>query len=246
MESRSNIQGEQKRRAVTLKAVAEHVGLTPSTVSAVLNDSAAARSVPERTKKRVLAAARELNYRPNSLARSLRVQRTCTIGLITRDLGEAHIRRPVMAVYEWQKGEFEITTDQTRLDLDAIHEYLAQQSYWARGVPRPTLEKSVRNSLCFGLSEGNRQIGFARVISDYATIAYLGDVFVSPEYRGRGLAKWLMECVMAHPDLQNLRRWILVTKDAHGLYRRYGFTQLARHESFMELYDSDVYDGQKG
>src|SRR6202167_5361113 len=123
MESRSKNQGHHKVRVVTLKSVAEHVGLTPGTVSAVLNNSAAARSVPERTKKRVLAAARELNYRPNSLARSLRVQRTCTIGLITRDLGEAHIRRPVMAVYEWQKGEFEITTDQTRLDLDAIHEY---------------------------------------------------------------------------------------------------------------------------
>jgi GNAT superfamily N-acetyltransferase len=244
MENCSKDQDCPKLRGVTLEAVAEHVGLTPSTVSAVLNNSAAARAMPERTKKRVLAAARELNYRPNSLARSSRVQRTCTIGIITRDLGDAHIRRPVMPVYEWQKGEFEITTDQARLDLDVIHEYLAQQSYWARGVPRLTLEKSVRNSLCFGLCEGNRQIGFARVISDYATIAYLGDFFVSPQYRGRGLAKWLMECVTAHPDLQNLRRWILVTKDAHALYRRYGFTQLARHESFMERYDPDVYDGQ--
>jgi GNAT superfamily N-acetyltransferase len=141
----------------------------------------------------------------------------------------------------WQKGEFAITTDQTRLDLDMIHEYLAQQSYWARGISRPTLEKSVRNSLCFALLEANRQIGLARVISDYATFAYLGDVFVLPEYRGHGLAKWLMQCVVAHPDLQNLRRWILVTKDAHGLYLKYGFMQLARHQSFMELHNPDVY-----
>jgi GNAT superfamily N-acetyltransferase len=244
MENCSKNQGCPKLRVVTLKAVAEHVGLTPGTVSAVLNNSAAARSVPERTKKRVLAAARELNYRPNSLARSLRVQRTRTIGIITRDLGDEHLWRPYMPVYEWQKGEFEITTDQARLDLDVIHEYLALHSYWARGIPRPTLEKSVRNSLCFGLCEGIKQIGLARVISDYATIAYLGDIFVLPEYRGRGLAKWLMECVLAHPDLQNLRRWILVTKDAHGLYRSCGFTQLARHESFMELCDPDVYAGQ--
>jgi ribosomal protein S18 acetylase RimI-like enzyme len=244
MENCSKNQGCPKLRVVTLKAVAEHVGLTPGTVSAVLNNSAAARSVPERTKKRVFAAAHELNYLPNSWARSLRVQRTCTSGTITRDLGDAHIRRPVMPVHEWQKGEFEVTTDQARLDVDIIHECLAQQSYWARGIPRPTLEKSVRNSLCFGLLEGDRQIGLARVISDYATFAYLGDVFVLSEYRGRGLAKWLMECVMAHPDLQNLRRWMLVTKDAHGLYQRYGFTQLARHESFMELHDRDVYVGQ--
>src|SRR5580704_4347397 len=147
-----------------------------------------------------------------------------------------------MSICDWQKGEFEITTDQARLDLNVIHEYLAQHSYWARGIPRPTLEKSVRNSLSFGLYQGNRQMGFARVISDYATVAYLGDVFVLPEYRGRGLAKWLMQCVASHPDLQNLRRWILVTSDAHGLYRKYGFTQLARHDSFMELYDPDVYD----
>jgi GNAT superfamily N-acetyltransferase len=132
------------------------------------------------------------------------------------------------------------------LDLDVIHDYLAQESYWARGIPRPTLEKSVRNSLCFGLFEGNRQVGLARVISDYATFSYLGDVFVLPEYRGRGLAKWLMQCVVAHPELQNLRRWILVTKDGHGLYRKSGFTQLAQHERFMELCDPAVYPDVNG
>ena len=108
-------------------------------------------------------------------------------------------------------------------------------------IPRSTLEKSIRNSLSFGVFHGSKQVGFARVISDSATVAYLGDVFVVPEYRGRGLAKWLMQCVVSHSDLQNLRRWILVTENAHGLYRKYGFTQLARPDRFMELHTPDVY-----
>lgn len=122
-----------------------------------------------------------------------------------------------------------------------VHDFLAQQSYWARGIPRIILEKSIRNSLCFGLFHASRQIGFARVISDFATIAYLGDVFVLPEFRGRGLSKWLMECVSSHPGLENLRRWILVTGDAHGLYERFGFAQLAHPENFMERRNPDVY-----
>jgi GNAT superfamily N-acetyltransferase len=146
-----------------------------------------------------------------------------------------------MAVNEWRRGEFQVTTDQRRLDLDAIHQFLAHESEWANGIPRSTVEQSVRNSLCFGLFYGSKQIGFARVISDRATIAYLGDVFVLAEYRGRGLAKWLMECVVSHPNLQNLRRWILVTEDAHGLYRKYGFAQLLRPEIYMELHNPDVY-----
>jgi GNAT superfamily N-acetyltransferase len=146
-----------------------------------------------------------------------------------------------MHASEWRRANFEITTDQARLDLDKIHAFLALQSNWAKDITRPTVEKSVRNSLCFGLFHGRAQVGFARVISDRATIAYLGDVFVLPEYRGRGLAKWLMDCVISHPDLQNLRRWILVTDDAHGLYRKYGFTPLASPESFMELHNPEVY-----
>jgi GNAT superfamily N-acetyltransferase len=118
---------------------------------------------------------------------------------------------------------------------------LSEHSYWARSIPRETFEKSVRNSLCFGLFHGNRQVGFARVISDYATLAYLADVFILPAYRGRGLAKWLTECIVSHPDLQNLRRWILVTQDAHGLYRKCGFTPLARPESYMEMHNPGVY-----
>lgn len=140
------------------------------------------------------------------------------------------------------ESKYLVTTDQEQFDLDAIHNFLATQSEWARGIPRSKLEKSIRNSLCFGLFQHDRQIGFARVISDFATIAYLGDVFVVPEYRGRGLGKWLMECVCSHADLQNLRRWILVTEDAHGLYRKYGFAQLAHPEGYMERHDPDVYN----
>ena len=103
----------------------------------------------------------------------------------------------------------------------------------------------MRNSLCFGAYHAGRQIGLARVISDYATIAYLGDVYVLSEYRGRGLSKWMMECILAHPDLQNLRRWILNTRDAHDLYRRYGFTDLKRPEGFMELHRPEVYAGRR-
>lgn len=141
--------------------------------------------------------------------------------------------------------EYSITTDQEQFHLDVIHNFLATQSKWAKGISRRILEKSIRHSLCFGLFQEDQQIGFARVISDLATIAYLGDVFVLPEYRGRGLSKWLMECVCSHPDLQNLRRWILVTEDAHGLYRKYGFAQLARPEGYMERHDPDVYKANR-
>ena len=137
--------------------------------------------------------------------------------------------------------EYLITTDRELMDLDTIHDFLARQSYWARGVPRSVVERSIANSLCFGLLHAGGQIGFARVISDFATIAYLGDVFVLPGFRGRGLSKWLLECVSSHPGLQNLRRWILVTGDAHELYEKFGFTQLARPEIFMERHNRDVY-----
>ena len=146
-----------------------------------------------------------------------------------------------MPFHCWQSREFEITTDLERMDLDTVYGFLFHQSYWAARIPRETFDTSVRNSLCFGVLHGDRQVGFGRVISDRATIAYLGDVFVVPGYRGRGLAKWLMECILSHPDLQNLRRWILVTQDAHGLYRKYGFSPLARPKNFMEIHDPDAY-----
>ncbi len=149
----------------------------------------------------------------------------------------------------WQRTiegmEYLVTTDKERLDVEVVHDFLARQCYWARGIPRLSVEKSIKNSLCFGLFQAREQIGFARVISDFATVAYLGDVFVLPEFRGRGLSKWLMECICSHPGLQNLRRWILVTGDAHGLYRRFGFTELAHLESFMERYNPEIY-GKNG
>jgi GNAT superfamily N-acetyltransferase len=130
--------------------------------------------------------------------------------------------------------EFKITTDPTCLDVDVIYRFLAEESYWARGIPRPILENSIEGSLCFGLLRGAEQIGFARVISDFGTIAYLGDVFVLPAFRGRGLSNWLLECVFKHRELQNVRRWILFTRDAHGLYEKCGFTPLDHPEGFME------------
>jgi GNAT superfamily N-acetyltransferase len=146
-----------------------------------------------------------------------------------------------MKIIEWASGEFEVTTDRDRLDIQTIHDFLALESEWAWGIAREIVARSIEHSLCFGVFPRNRQVGFARVITDCATIAYLGDVFVLKDYRGRGLAKGLMECVVAHPALQGLRRWILVTADAHDLYRKHGFTPLARPDRFMELHDPDIY-----
>jgi GNAT superfamily N-acetyltransferase len=115
-----------------------------------------------------------------------------------------------------------VSTDPARLDVDAVHEYL-RDSYWARGIPRAMVERSLRNSLGFGVYRGEELVGFARVMTDLATFGYVGDVFVIEAYRGRGLSKWLMECIVDHPDLKDLRRWHLVTRDAHGLYAKFGF-----------------------
>jgi GNAT superfamily N-acetyltransferase len=140
----------------------------------------------------------------------------------------------------WVSGTFTVTCDPARMAPAVIADFLAS-SYWAKGIPLATVEKSMAHSLCFALLDGDRLVGFARVITDRATIAYLGDVFVLPEYRGRGLSKWLMECVVSHPELQGLRRWILATGDAHGLYEKFGFTPLKRPEIFMERHDPNVY-----
>src|SRR6266550_1952190 len=115
---------------------------------------------------------------------------------------------------EWKRNGFTVSTDKARLDHGAIHEFL-RDSYWAKGIPRELVDRSIENSLCFGLYDGERLVGFARVISDYATFAYLSDVFVLESHRGQGLGTWFMETVMAHPDLRNLRRWMLATADAH-------------------------------
>jgi len=141
---------------------------------------------------------------------------------------------------EWKRGGFIVTCDPDKIDRKVVADFLAN-SYWAKGIPAETVGRSIDGSICFALLEGVQQIGFARVVSDRATIAYIGDVFVLPEFRGRGLARWLMECVMAHPELRGLRRWILVTLDAHRLYEQLGFKPLARPEVYMELHNPDVY-----
>jgi GNAT superfamily N-acetyltransferase len=147
-----------------------------------------------------------------------------------------------MGVLEFRHGEFVISTDPARLDLDMIYGFLTN-CYWAKGIPRDVVARSIEHALCFGIYDGNgTQVGFARVISDFATIAYLGDVFVLESHRGRGLSKWMMECIMQHPALQGLRRWILLTRDAHRLYARFGFTPLKSADRYMELHRPDVYE----
>jgi GNAT superfamily N-acetyltransferase len=141
---------------------------------------------------------------------------------------------------EHRKGEFIVSTDRGLIDMAVVHEFLTQ-CYWARGIPLEVVARSIENSLCFGLYAEGKQVGFARVITDYATYAYIGDVFVLEAFRGRGLGKWLMECIMEHPRLQGLRRWSLVTSDAHGLYARFGFEPLKKPQNYMELHRPDVY-----
>ena len=163
---------------------------------------------------------------------------------------------------EFKRGEFLISTDPARMDLEVIHGFLTN-CYWAKGIPREIVARSIEHSLCFGIyhdvagkspllatparsgapdSVGAPQVGFARVISDFATVAYLGDVFVLDAYRGRGRGKWMMECIMRHPSLQGLRRWILLTRDAHGLYSQFGFTPVKAPERYMELHQAGIYE----
>jgi GNAT superfamily N-acetyltransferase len=138
------------------------------------------------------------------------------------------------------RGQYSITTDPQKLDIDAIHAYLSR-SFWAEGIPKDTVARSLANSLCFGLFDEGAQIGLARVVTDRATYAYLCDVYVLESHRTRGLGKWLIETVMAHPDLQGLRRFQLVTRDAHGLYSRHGFAPPAHPERHMEIFKHGMY-----
>ena len=133
-----------------------------------------------------------------------------------------------------------LSGDASRMQTDVIHRFLSEESYWAQGIPRETVEKSIQNSLCFGVFEGSAQVGFARVVTDQATYLYICDVFVLPTHRGRGLSKKLVEEINAHPDLQGLRRWGLVTQDAHGLYSRFGF-QAPTTAGHLERRDPEVY-----
>jgi GNAT superfamily N-acetyltransferase len=147
-----------------------------------------------------------------------------------------------MSIVEHRRGAYSISTDPGRIDLDVVYEFLTN-CYWAKGIPRDVVARSIEHSLCFGIYHGSEgQVGFARVISDFATIAYLGDVFVLESHRGRELSKWLMECVTQHPALQGLRRWILLTRDAHGLYSQFGFTPVKSAESYMELHNASIYE----
>jgi GNAT superfamily N-acetyltransferase len=139
-----------------------------------------------------------------------------------------------------QLTDYSISTDKSRLDISLIHDFLTN-SYWAKGVPLEVTQRSIENALCFGVFHENQQVGFARVISDFATYAYIGDVFILEAHRGKGLSKRLMQAIMEHPQLQNLRRWSLITRDAHSLYAQFGFTPLASPERYMELREPGVY-----
>ena len=147
-----------------------------------------------------------------------------------------------MGLMEWIRDEFVISTDKDRLQTDLIHKFLIEESYWANKRTFEQLKRGIDNSLCFGVYRGDEQIGFARVISDLATFAYVGDVFILKEFRGRGLSKWLMETIVSHPDLQGLRRWILATKDAHGLYEQFGFEPLKFPDRWMERAEPNAYN----
>jgi GNAT superfamily N-acetyltransferase len=153
-----------------------------------------------------------------------------------------------VAPLEWRRDGFLISNDRGWIDVPAVHEFLSTRSYWARGIPIETVRRAIENSLCFGVYAETveapmvrRPAGFARVTTDFATFAWIGDVFIIEEFRGRGLSKWLMETIVAHPLLQGLRRLLLATHDAHELYRQFGFKPLSRPERFLELRFPDVY-----
>ena len=141
---------------------------------------------------------------------------------------------------DFVRGEYTISTDRNRLDVASIHDFLAQ-SYWSPGIPLAVVERAISNSLCFGLFHQANQVGFSRVVTDKATFAYLADVYVLDAHGGKGLSKWLMEVITGHGDLQGLRRFTLATRDAHGLYRQFGFTPLANPSVMMEIHRPDVY-----
>jgi N-acetylglutamate synthase-like GNAT family acetyltransferase len=139
------------------------------------------------------------------------------------------------------RSEYEISNETDRLNVDVIHKFLAADSYWALGIPRTIVERAIQNSLCFGVYHGTAQVGFARVVTDKATFALLADLFILEAHRGKGLSKWLMRCVVGHEDLQGLRRLLLLTSDAHGLYRQFGFEELGDPSRFMEVLRQDIY-----
>lgn len=138
-------------------------------------------------------------------------------------------------------AEIRISIDRNDVDLDVVHTFLSQEAYWSKNIPRAVVEKSIGNSYCFSAFFEEKQVGFARVVSDAATFAYLADVFVLPEFRGQGISKILMQSVQAHPELQGIRRWMLMTADAHRLYASFGFSALAKPDRAMEISHPDIY-----
>ena len=139
------------------------------------------------------------------------------------------------------ENSVEITTDRSRIDLDYVHEYLSEKLYWAKGIPKELVEKSIQNALCFSVFFNEKQIGFGRVITDYATFAYIGDIFIDEDFRGKGFSKQLMQNIINHPELQGLRRWMLMTWDAHGLYEQFGFSVASKPERVMEISKPNIY-----
>jgi GNAT superfamily N-acetyltransferase len=144
--------------------------------------------------------------------------------------------------HEWRRGEYLTSTDKSRLDLTVIHGFLTT-SYWAAGVSMDVVRRSIEHSLAFGVYKGEQQVGFARIITDYTTFAYLSDVFILEPFRGQGLSKWLLGVIVAHPELQGMRRWILHTRDAHGLYQKVGFTEPAYPDRYMERFFPNINMG---
>lgn len=143
--------------------------------------------------------------------------------------------------HQWERGDFTISTDKSRLDVGVVHEFLTS-SYWAAGRSVETIQRSIENSMPFGVYKSDQQVGFARVITDYATFAWIADVFIVETFSGQGLGKWLMEVIISHPELQGFRRWVLATKDAHELYRKFGFEELKLPERWMERHDPNTQE----
>jgi len=155
------------------------------------------------------------------------------------------LKTDLLEIIEKHKNEYMISTDKKKLDIALIHNFLTYESGWSDGISYIKVEKSIHNSLNFGIYFEKKLIGFARVISDFSTIAYLGDIFILKEYRGLGLSKWLMKVIMEHKELQDLRRWILLTSTAEWLYEKYGFTKLSKPEIYMEKFSANVYRNEE-
>ena len=148
-----------------------------------------------------------------------------------------------MEIYEVTKDDFFISTDPSKFDIALIHDYLCNESYWAKNIPIDIVKKSIAGALCFAVFQNKQQIGFARVITDHATFGYLADVFIIEKFRGKGLGKWLMQTIIQHPNLQGFRRWMLATRDAQGLYAQFGFKPLDNPERVMRWAPFDEYPG---